>query len=135
MALNYGLDQLQVFGQIIAFHSGYQTGGPSGELPGRVRAREIRANAEWHSRYSAGAKRSDSRANRGQWIWYIGIDLNAAVSIPRSPRIACTHLGVRPMPLQLSSGFCGLRYLAGLFWRRAPLPLADPSSGKMSPSF
>ena len=51
------------------------------------------------------------------WIWYIGIDLNAAVSSPRSPRIACTHLGVRPMPLQVWSGFCGLRYFAGRFWR------------------
>ena len=40
-----------------------------------------------------------------QWIWYIGIDLNAFTSIPRSSRIACTHFGVRPMPLQLSSGF------------------------------
>ena len=30
--------------------------------------------------------------------------------MPRSSRIACTHFGVRPMPLQGCSGFCGSRY-------------------------
>ena len=33
--------------------------------------------------------------------------------MPRSSRIACTHFGARPMPLQVCSGFCGLRYFAG----------------------
>ena len=49
------------------------------------------------------------------WIWYIGIALNAGTSMPRSATIAATHFGVRPMPLQVSSGFCGLRYFAGRF--------------------
>ena len=49
---------------------------------------------------------------RQLWIWYIGIALKAATSIPRSSTIAATHFGVRPIPLQVSSGFCGLRYLA-----------------------
>ena len=35
------------------------------------------------------------------------------MSMPRSSRIACTHFGVRPMPLQVRSGFCGSRYFAG----------------------
>ena len=30
----------------------------------------------------------------------MGIDLNAAMSIPRSARIACTHLDDRPIPVQ-----------------------------------
>ena len=47
--------------------------------------------------------------------WYVEIPLNAATSIPRSLSIACTHFGVRPMPAQVSSGFCGFRYFAGLF--------------------
>ena len=47
---------------------------------------------------TAGAERRNL-PGRQVWIWYIGIDLNAATSIPRSPRIACTHFGVRPMPL------------------------------------
>ena len=33
--------------------------------------------------------------------WYIGIDLKVATSIPRSSTIACTHFGVRPIPLQV----------------------------------
>lgn len=57
---------------------------------------------------------------------YIGIALNAATSIPRSSRIACTHFGVRPMPLQVCSGFCGLRYFVGRF-RRTPVEEAPPS--------
>ena len=35
--------------------------------------------------------------------------------MPRSSRIACTHFGARPMPLQVCSGFCALRYFAGRF--------------------
>ena len=61
----------------------------------------------------------------------MGIDLNAAISIPRSPRIACTHFGERPMPVQVSSGFCGLRYFAGIFRRRRPAGAELPSSGKI----
>ena len=34
-------------------------------------------------------------------IWYIGIALNAATSIPRSLSIACTHFGDRPIPDQV----------------------------------
>ena len=37
--------------------------------------------------------------------------------MPRSSRIACTHFGVRPMPLQVCSGCCGSRYFAGLLRR------------------
>ena len=51
------------------------------------------------------------------WIRYIAIDLKAALSMPRSSRIACTHFGVRPMPLQVCSGCCGSRYFAGLLRR------------------
>ena len=52
------------------------------------------------------------------WIRYIGIDLKAALSMPRSSRITCTHFGIRPMPLQACSGFCGSRYFAGLLRRK-----------------
>ena len=34
-------------------------------------------------------------------IWYIGIALNAATSIPRSLSIACTQFGERPIPDQV----------------------------------
>ena len=49
--------------------------------------------------------RARSLAQIEAWIRYIGIDLKAAMSMPRSSRIACTHFGVRPMPLQVRSGF------------------------------
>ena len=48
----------------------------------------------------------------------MGIVLNEAMSMPRSARISCTHFGERPMPVHVSSGFCGLRYFAGIFRRR-----------------
>ena len=53
--------------------------------------------------------------------------------MPRSSRIACTHFGVRPLPLQVCSGFCGSRYFAGRL-RRAPLKAPAPSSGRGRPS-
>ena len=72
-----------------------------------------------------------SLAQLEAWIRYMGIDLKAAMSMPRSSRIACTHFGVRPMPLQVRSGFCGSRYFAGRL-PRAPLAAPAPSSGKRS---
>ena len=45
--------------------------------------------------------RERSLAQLASWIRYIGIDLKAATSMPRSSTIACTHFGVRPMPLQV----------------------------------
>ena len=59
------------------------------------------------------------------------LNLKAAMSIPRSSRIACTHFGVRPMPLQVWSGFCGSRYLSGRL-RRAAVEEPALSSGKIS---
>ena len=57
------------------------------------------------------------------------------MSIPRSSTIPCTHVGLRPMPLQDWSGSCGSRYFAGLVRRvleavppRATLPTGPWSS-------
>ena len=45
--------------------------------------------------------RERSLAQLESCIRYIGIDLKAGTSMPRSSTIACTHFGVRPMPLQV----------------------------------
>ena len=60
--------------------------------------------------------------------------MNATMSIPRSLRIACTHFGERPIPVQVSSGFWGFRNFTGIFLRWRPPAAPFPSSGKMSPS-
>ena len=52
------------------------------------------------------------------------------MSIPRSLRIACTHFGERPIPVQVSSGFCGFRNFTGIFLRCRPPVASVPSSGE-----
>ena len=66
--------------------------------------------------------------NSYPWIWYIGIALDAARSIPRWLMIGCTHFRERPIPVQVSLGFDGLRNLAassGAASHRLPRSLLD----------
>ena len=73
---------------------------------------------------------SRSLAQLEAWIRYIGIDLNAAMSMPRFVEDRLHPLrSARPTPLQAWSWFCGSRYFAGRL-PRARLAGGGPELGE-----